>query len=196
MADIHLKCDACNGQRFKDEVLEIRYDGKNIADILNMTVDQAISFFNEAKDPGNTGKKIIEKITPLSDVGLGYLHLGQPSNTLSGGEAQRVKLAYFLSKGVVESPTLFVFDEPTTGLHVHDISKLLISLNSLIEIGHSVIVIEHNTEVIKSADWIIDLGPGGGENGGKVIFEGTPEDIIVCKESHTGRYLKEKILDV
>ncbi len=196
MADIHLKCDACNGQRFKDEVLEIRYDGKNIADILNMTVDQAISFFNEAKDPGNTGKKIIEKITPLSDVGLGYLHLGQPSNTLSGGEAQRVKLAYFLSKGVVESPTLFVFDEPTTGLHVHDISKLLISLNSLIEIGHSVIVIEHNTEVIKSADWIIDLGPGGGENGGEVIFEGTPENIIACKESHTGRYLKEKILDL
>lgn len=194
MADIHLKCDACNGHRFKDEVLEIKYEGKNISDILNMTVDQAVSFFKESKISGNAGKKIIDKIMPLSDVGLGYLHLGQPSNTLSGGEAQRVKLAFFLSKGAVDSPTLFVFDEPTTGLHVHDISKLLISLNSLIEIGHSIIVIEHNTEIIKSADWVIDLGPDGGEKGGELVFEGTPEDIVNCKRSYTGKYLRDKVL--
>ena len=195
MADIHLKCDSCNGQRFKDEVLEIKFHDKNISDILNMTVDQAIHFFGKSDISGNVGKKIIEKIKPLSDVGLGYLHLGQPSNTLSGGEAQRVKLAYFLSKGAGESPTLFVFDEPTTGLHIHDISKLLISLNSLIEIGHSIIIVEHNTEIIKSADWVIDLGPDAGDDGGEVIFEGTPEDIINCKQSHTGHYLKDKILN-
>ncbi len=195
MADIHLKCDACNGNRFKDEVLEIKFDGKNISDILNMTVNQAITFFGESSISGNAGKKIIEKIKPLADVGLGYLHLGQPSNTLSGGEAQRVKLAYFLSKGAGESPTLFVFDEPTTGLHVHDISKLLISLNSLIEIGHSIVVVEHNSEIIKSADWVIDLGPDGGDNGGEIIFEGTPDDIVNCKESYTGKYLKAKILN-
>jgi excinuclease ABC subunit A len=195
MADIHLKCDACNGNRFKDEVLEIKFDGKNISDILNMTVNQAITFFGESSVSGNAGKKIIEKIKPLADVGLGYLHLGQPSNTLSGGEAQRVKLAYFLSKGAGESPTLFVFDEPTTGLHVHDISKLLISLNSLIEIGHSIVVVEHNSEIIKSADWVIDLGPDGGDNGGEIIFEGTPDDIVNCKESYTGKYLKAKILN-
>ena len=194
MADIYLKCDSCNGHRFKAEVLEIKYKNKNISDILNLTVEQALKFFDEPDESGNVGKKIIYKIIPLSDVGLGYLHLGQPSNTLSGGEAQRVKLAYFLSKGENDSPTLFVFDEPTTGLHVHDISKLLISLNSLIEIGHSVIVVEHNSEIIKSADWIIDLGPDGGEKGGRVIFEGTPDDIIKCKDSFTGKYLKEKIL--
>ncbi len=193
MADIYLKCDSCNGHRFKEEVLEIKYKDKNISDILNLTVEQALKFFGKSNDPSNSEKKIISKIIPLSDVGLGYLHLGQPSNTLSGGEAQRVKLAYFLSKGENDSPTLFVFDEPTTGLHVHDISKLLISLNSLIEIGHSVIVIEHNAEIIKSADWLIDLGPDGGENGGSVIFEGTPEDIIKCKKSYTGKYLKDKI---
>jgi excinuclease ABC subunit A len=193
MADIYLKCDSCNGNRFKEEVLEIKYEGKSISDILSLTVNQAIKFFNSYRDTGNIAKRIIEKITPLSDVGLGYLHLGQPSNTLSGGEAQRVKLAYFLSKGVSESPTLFVFDEPSTGLHVHDIGKLLVSLNSLIEIGHSVIVIEHNTEIIKSADWIIDLGPDGGYNGGDIVFEGLPEDIIKCKESHTGKYLVDKI---
>ncbi|HJN05490.1 MAG TPA: excinuclease ABC subunit UvrA [Bacteroidales bacterium] len=194
MADIYLKCDSCNGHRYKDEVLEITYKGKNISDILNMTVEQALDFFEKSKELGNTGMKIINKIVPLSDVGLGYLHLGQPSNTLSGGEAQRVKLAYFLSKGNIDSPTLFVFDEPTTGLHVHDISKLLVSLNSLIEIGHSIIVIEHNSEIIKSADWIIDLGPDGGENGGKLIFEGTPDDIINCSKSYTGKYLRDKIL--
>ena len=195
MADIYLKCDSCNGNRFKDEVLEIKYEGKSISDILDLTVNQAIKFFSSHQDSGNIAKRIIDKITPLSDVGLGYLHLGQPSNTLSGGEAQRIKLAYFLSKGISESPTLFVFDEPSTGLHVHDIGKLLISLNSLIEIGHSVIVIEHNTEIIKSADWIIDLGPDGGDNGGSIIFEGLPEDIIKCKESYTGKYLQSKILE-
>ncbi len=194
MADIYLKCDACNGQRFKEEVLEIKYENKNISDVLNMTVNQAISFFNKSNNFTNITKRVVEKIIPLQDVGLGYLHLGQPSNTLSGGEAQRVKLAFFLSKGVTESATLFVFDEPTTGLHVHDISKLLISLNSLIEIGHSVIVIEHNTDVIKSADWIIDLGPDGGDNGGYVIFEGTPEDIINCSASLTGKYLKPSMM--
>ena len=193
MADIHLKCDSCNGHRFKSEVLDIKYEGKNISDILNMTIDHAIEFFENPSKPSTTCKKIVEKISPLKDVGLGYLHMGQPSNTLSGGEAQRVKLAFFLSKGGADSPTLFVFDEPTTGLHVHDIKKLLLSLNSLIEIGHSIIVIEHNTEVIKSADWIIDLGPDGGDGGGELIFEGTPEDIIDCDKSYTGAYLKDKI---
>lgn len=193
MADIFLKCDACNGTRFKDEVLDIKYNGSNISDILNMTVDQAIEFFTEPEKKTSTLKKIVQKITPLTDVGLGYLRMGQPSNTLSGGEAQRVKLAFFLSKGENDSPTLFVFDEPTTGLHIHDISKLLISLNSLIEIGHSVIVIEHNAEIIKSADWVIDLGPEGGDGGGKLIFEGTPEDLISCKKSYTGKYLVDKI---
>ena len=193
MADIYLKCDSCNGDRFKSEILEIKFEGKSISDILNFTVNQAIEFFSVTKEGGVIPKRIIDKILPLRDVGLGYLHLGQPSNTLSGGEAQRVKLAFFLSKGTSESPTLFVFDEPTTGLHVHDIGKLLVSLNSLIEIGHSVIVIEHNTEVIKSADWIIDLGPDGGDNGGNIVFEGLPEDIVNCKESFTGKYLINKV---
>ena len=194
MADIYLKCDSCNGHRFKDEVLDIKYEDKNISDILNMTVDQSIEFFGKSPKPTSICKKIVEKISPLSHVGLDYLHMGQPSNTLSGGEAQRVKLAYFLSKGSSDSPTLFVFDEPTTGLHVHDIGKLLISLNSLIEIGHSIIVIEHNTEVIKCADWIIDLGPDGGDGGGELIFEGIPEDIVNCSRSYTGKYLKNKVL--
>ncbi len=193
MADIHLKCDSCNGHRFKEEVLDIKFKEKNISDILDMTVDQAIDFFGNSSLKSNTCKKIVEKIKPLSDVGLGYLRMGQPSNTLSGGEAQRVKLAFFLSKGTSDLQTLFVFDEPTTGLHVHDISKLLISLNSLIEIGHSVIVIEHNTEVIKSADWIIDLGPEGGDRGGELLFEGKPEDIIKNKRSFTGKYLIDKV---
>ena len=193
MADIYLKCDSCNGTRFKNEVLDIKFNGLNISDILELTIDQALEFFNKVESKTSTIRKIIEKIKPLSDVGLGYLRMGQSSNTLSGGEAQRVKLAYFLSKGSSDSPTLFVFDEPTTGLHVHDISKLLHSLNSLIEIGHSVIVIEHNTEVIKAADWIIDLGPEGGDEGGKLVFEGLPEDIVSCKKSYTGKYLKDKL---
>jgi len=191
MADIHLKCDVCNGKRYKEEVLDIKHKGKNISDILEMTVNNAIEFFGEGKDLSSTEKKIVEKILPLKEVGLGYLRLGQSSNTLSGGEAQRVKLAYFLSKGSVNTPTLFIFDEPSTGLHIHDIKKLLISMNALIEIGHSVMVIEHNNEIIKSADWIIDMGPEGGDKGGEIVFEGTPEDIVKCKKSHTGNYLND-----
>lgn len=191
MADIHLKCEVCNGKRYKEEVLDIKYKGKNISDILEMTVNNAIEFFGEGDKLSSTEKKIVEKILPLQEVGLGYLRLGQSSNTLSGGEAQRVKLAFFLSKGSVNTPTLFIFDEPSTGLHIHDIKKLLISMNALIEIGHSVMVIEHNNEIIKSADWIIDMGPEGGDKGGEIVFEGTPEDIVKCKKSHTGNYLNE-----
>ncbi len=191
MADIHLRCDVCHGSRYKEEVLEVKYRGKSISEILEMTVNHVIDFFGEADKNSSTEKKIVEKIKPLQDVGLGYLRLGQASNTLSGGEAQRVKLAFFLSKGTVNTPTLFIFDEPTTGLHIHDISKLLKSMNALIEIGHSVLVIEHNTEIIKSADWVIDLGPEGGDKGGELVFAGTPEDLIKCEKSYTGKYLKE-----
>jgi excinuclease ABC subunit A len=193
MADIYLKCDACNGKRFKDEVLEVKYRGKAISDILELTVDDAINFFGEATQNNSLEKKIIEKIRPLQETGLGYLRLGQSSNTLSGGEAQRIKLAFFLSKGQGAAPTLFIFDEPTTGLHIHDISKLLKSFNALIENGHSIIVIEHNAEIIKSADWLIDMGPEGGDQGGEIIFEGTPEEITGCEKSYTGKFLKEKM---
>jgi excinuclease ABC subunit A len=189
MADIHLTCDACGGKRFKEEVLEIKYQNKSISDVLDMTVTQAITFFSQNNN-GSIEQRIIERILPLENVGLGYLHLGQPSNTLSGGEAQRVKLAYFLSKGAGNSPTLFIFDEPTTGLHIHDISKLLDAFNALIENGHSIVVIEHNTEIIKSADWVIDLGPEGGNEGGQLVFEGIPEELVKCKASYTGHYLK------
>lgn len=193
MADIYLKCEDCGGKRFKEEVLEIKYNGKSITDILDMTVKQAHEFFNAVDKKNSTLNKISEKIQPLEEVGLGYLKLGQPSNTLSGGEAQRIKLAFFLSKGTNEGKTMFIFDEPTTGLHIHDISKLLHSFNALIERGHTVTVIEHNMEVVKSADWIIDLGPEGGDGGGNLVFEGLPEDLVNCKASFTGRYLKEKI---
>lgn len=192
MADIYLKCDACNGKRFKEEVLEITYKNKSISDILDLTVDEAIDFFSQ--ETHSLENRIVEKIKPLQDTGLGYLKLGQSSSTLSGGEAQRIKLAYFLSKGSGVNSTLFIFDEPTTGLHIHDISKLLKSFNALIENGHSIIVIEHNMEIIKSADWIIDMGPEGGMKGGKILFEGTPESLIQCKESHTAQYLKSKLL--
>jgi len=192
MADIYLTCDECHGKRFKEDVLEIKYNGKSIADILDMTVEHAIRFFTSSEKKIAANEKIIEKIKPLEEVGLGYLRLGQPSNTLSGGEAQRIKLAYFLSKGASESPTLFIFDEPTTGLHVHDIRSLLKSFNALIEKGHSVVVIEHNLDVIKCADWVIDMGPEGGDAGGQIVFEGTPEDIVNEKKSITGKYLKEK----
>lgn len=192
MADIYLTCETCGGKRFKEEVLDIRFREKSIVDILDMTINQAIEFFQSAKKPSSTEKKIIEKLQPLQDVGLGYLGLGQSSSTLSGGEAQRVKLAFFLSKGNSDAPTLFIFDEPTTGLHFHDISKLLTSFNALIENGHSIIVIEHNMEVIKCADWIIDLGPEGGESGGNIIFEGTPEDIMQAKDSYTGSFVAKK----
>jgi len=188
MADILLTCESCNGQRFKPEVLEIKYQGKNVYDILEMSVDEAIEFFE--KSTQNNEKSIIQKLKPLSDVGLGYVKLGQTSNTLSGGESQRVKLASFL---VLEnnSPTLFIFDEPTTGLHFNDIRKLLKAFDALIEKGHSVIVIEHNLDVIKMADYIIDLGPEGGNNGGYLVFCGTPENLIEEKKSYTGKYLKE-----
>ena len=188
MADVQLPCETCNGKRFKKEVLEVAFEGKNINDILTMTVDDSIAFFTAHKQ-----NKIIQKLQPLQDVGLGYVQLGQSSSTLSGGEAQRIKLASFLVKGATKDKALFVFDEPTTGLHFHDIKKLLASFDALIEKGHSIIVIEHNLDLIKCADWIIDLGPEGGENGGKLLAVGTPEQIIKIKESVTGKYLKEKI---
>ena len=186
LADVHLVCEVCNGKRFKQEILEVNYNGKNIADILDLTVDEAIEFFVEKKD-------VVNRLKPLQDVGLGYVHLGQSSSTLSGGEAQRVKLASFLTKGVAKEQVLFIFDEPTTGLHFHDINKLLKAFNALIEIGHTVLVVEHNIDVIKCADWIIDLGPKGGEEGGHLVFEGTPENLIKNKESITAIYLKEKL---
>jgi excinuclease ABC subunit A len=188
MADVSLPCDTCGGKRFKKEVLEVAFEGKNIDDILSMTIDDAIAFFQEHKQ-----SKIIQKLQPLQDVGLGYVQLGQSSSTLSGGEAQRIKLASFLVKGVTKEKALFVFDEPTTGLHFHDIKKLLASFDALIEKGHSIIVIEHNLDLIKCADWIIDLGPEGGENGGQLLAVGTPEDIVKNKKSITAAYLKEKL---
>lgn len=191
MADVHLVCDSCHGQRFKDEVLDVRYRGKNIYDLLECTVNEAIEFFSEAD--GNAEKRIIDKLRPLADVGLGYVKLGQSSSTLSGGESQRVKLASFLSRESAGRNLLFLFDEPTTGLHFHDIKKLLDAFNELIGKGHSLIIIEHNLEVIKSADWIIDLGPEGGEDGGEVLFEGTPEDLGKHPTSYTGKYLKPKL---
>ncbi len=186
MADIVLTCEACHGKRFKDEILEVKYKDKNIHDILEMTVEEAIDFFDAS---GTIEKRIVKKLKPLSDVGLGYIKLGQSSSTLSGGESQRVKLASFLANEK-ESPTLFIFDEPTTGLHFHDIRKLLDAFNALISNGHSLIIIEHNMEIIKSADHIIDLGPEGGDKGGNIVFEGTPEKLVKCKNSHTGKFLK------
>jgi len=188
MADVHLKCEECDGKRFKKEILEIKFSENNIADILAMSVNQAIDFFIK-----NDKKIIANKIQPLKDVGLGYIKLGQSSNTLSGGEAQRTKIASFLSKGNTQNKILFIFDEPTTGLHFNDINKLLKSFYSLIERGHSIICIEHNLDVIKCADWIIDLGPEGGNKGGEVLFSGTPEDIIKEKTSYTGKFLKPKL---
>ncbi|UEG50273.1 excinuclease ABC subunit UvrA [Ferruginibacter lapsinanis] len=182
LADVHLTCDVCGGKKFKEEVLEVKYDDKNIYEILELSVDEAIDFFRAEKD-------VAKKIQPLSDVGLGYVKLGQSSNTLSGGEAQRVKLASFLGKGKSQGNILFIFDEPTTGLHFNDIKKLLTSFNALIEQGHTILVIEHNTDVIKSADWVIDLGPEAGDGGGSLVFAGKPTDLKKCKESYTGRFL-------
>ena len=198
MADVKLKCEECNGKRYGVEALEVEYKGKNINDVLEMSIEEALEFFSEEN---NLNKKIRERIQPLADLGLGYLKMGQSSSTLSGGEAQRVKLASFLaignqttrSKTKSVDPTLFIFDEPTTGLHFHDIAKLIIAFNALIKLGHSIVVIEHNMDVIKNADWIIDLGPEGGKKGGEVIFEGTPEDLIKSKSSFTGKFLKEKL---
>ncbi|WP_439128238.1 excinuclease ABC subunit UvrA [Polaribacter sp.] len=188
MADVHLECDVCNGKRFKKEVLEVKFDGKSIDDILNLTIDDAVTFFSE-----NLVTKIANKLKPLQDVGLGYVTLGQSSSTLSGGEAQRIKLASFLVKGNTKDKALFIFDEPTTGLHFHDIKKLLASFNALIEKGHSIVVIEHNIELIKCADYIIDLGLEGGRNGGELIFQGTPEKLARNKKSYTAKYLAEKL---
>ncbi len=189
MADVHLECESCKGQRFRNQTLEIKFGNKNISEILRMTIDEAISFFEENDKP-----RIVSKLLPLQRVGLGYIQLGQSSNTLSGGEAQRIKLAFFLSKGDKSEKTMFIFDEPTTGLHFHDIKKLLNSFNALIENGHTIICVEHNSEVIKCADWLIDLGPEGGENGGKLLFQGVPEDLIKNKNSFTAKFLKEKLL--
>jgi excinuclease ABC subunit A len=188
MADVELPCETCGGKRFKKEILEVNFEGKNIDDILTMTIDDAILFFNEHKQT-----KITQKLQPLQDVGLGYVQLGQSSSTLSGGEAQRIKLASFLVKGNTKDKALFVFDEPTTGLHFHDIKKLLASFDALIDKGHSILVVEHNLDLIKCADWIIDLGPEGGENGGQLLAIGSPEDVAKNKKSITGRYLKEKL---
>ncbi len=188
MADVKLTCESCKGKRFKEEVLEVIYENKNIAEILDMTVNEGFEFFNGKQN------KMAEKLKTLQDVGLGYIKLGQSSSTLSGGEAQRVKLASFLGKGNSDKgKTLFIFDEPTTGLHFHDIKKLLKAINFLIDQGDSVIIIEHNMDIIKSADWIIDLGPEGGDKGGYICFEGTPEDMIKIKNNHTADYLKEKL---
>lgn len=191
MADVHLPCDVCEGTRYKQETLEVQLNGTNIAQLLAMDIEEAVGFFKTLK--GKTEEKIVEKLQPLLDVGLGYLQLGQSSSTLSGGEAQRVKLASFLAKGVNADTTLFIFDEPTTGLHFHDVKKLVIAFNALIDKGHSVVVIEHNMDVIKSADYLIDLGPEGGNKGGNLIFTGTPEELIKEKNSFTAHYLKEKL---
>lgn len=188
MADVHLECETCGGKRFKKEILEVQFEGKNIDNILTMTIDDALAFFKEQNQT-----KIVQKLQPLQDVGLGYVQLGQSSSTLSGGEAQRIKLASFLVKGTTKDKALFVFDEPTTGLHFHDIKKLLASFEALIEKGHSIIVIEHNLDLIKCADYIIDIGPEGGENGGKLMAFGPPEDVAKNPKSITGKYLKEKL---
>jgi excinuclease ABC subunit A len=186
LADVHLRCEVCNGRKFKEDVLEVQFKDKNIYDILELSIDEAIEFFSEQND-------IISKIAPLRNVGLGYVKLGQSSSTLSGGEAQRVKLASFLTRGAATQPLLFIFDEPTTGLHFHDINKLMSSFYQLIDAGHTVVVIEHNMDVIKCADWIIDLGPDGGDEGGHLVYQGTPEGLLKVKESHTAHYLKEKL---
>jgi excinuclease ABC subunit A len=185
MADLVLECEACHGHRFKHDILDVKYNGKNIDDVLNMTISEAIQFFE-----GNA--TIVKRLKTLEDVGLGYIKLGQNSSTLSGGENQRVKLAYFIGQEK-QDPTLFIFDEPTTGLHFHDIHKLLEAFDALIARGHSILIIEHNMEVIKCADYVIDLGPDGGDKGGNLVIAGTPEEVARCKESLTGQYLKDKL---
>ncbi|MDR4987868.1 MAG: excinuclease ABC subunit UvrA [Bacteroidales bacterium] len=193
MADIILECDTCKGKRFKEEIMDVVFSGKTITDVLDMTIDDALVFFGNAGSCGTLCKRIASRIQPLAEVGLGYIRLGQPSSTLSGGEAQRVKLASFLTRGINQEKMLFIFDEPTTGLHFHDINKLLQAFNMLIDHGHSLVIIEHNQEIIKSADWVIDLGPEGGENGGDLVFNGTPEELAACKTSVTGQFLKKKL---
>ena len=190
MADITIPCEACGGKRFKRDVLDVEYRSKNIYDVLEMTVNQAIEFLSETD--GASERRIVRQLKPLQDVGLGYIKLGQSSSTLSGGENQRVKLAYYLSLDK-QVPTMFIFDEPTTGLHFHDINMLMDSFNRLIARGHTVIIIEHNMDVIKSADHVIDLGPEGGADGGSLVVAGTPEEVAACPASHTARYLAPKL---
>ena len=188
MNDLTLECEACHGKRFKSDILEVRYQGMNAYDMMEMTINQAIEFFTK-----HGQKKIVEKMKPLQDVGLGYIKLGQTSSTLSGGENQRIKLAYYLSQERAV-PTLFIFDEPTTGLHFHDIQKLLDAFNALIARGHTILIIEHNMDIIKCADHIIDLGPEGGQAGGNVVVTGTPEEVAKCAYSYTGQFLQDKML--
>jgi excinuclease ABC subunit A len=188
MADVHLKCEVCQGKRFKDEVLEVTFREKTIHDILELTVDEAMAFFELHQQ-----KKVVDRLRPLQEVGLGYIHLGQSSSSLSGGEAQRVKLASFLTKGGAQENTLFIFDEPTTGLHFHDIHKLLHAFRALLDRGHTIVVIEHHPDVIKCADYIVDLGPEGGDAGGHLVFQGTPEELVLVESSYTGQFLKEKL---
>ena len=189
MADVELVCEACGGKRFRDEILEVKYRGKSIYDVLEMTVDDAIAFFGEDRKD-STCKRIVERLKPLQDVGLGYIKLGQSSSTLSGGESQRVKLASFLTKDSAQGGVMFIFDEPTTGLHFHDINKLLAAFNALIERGHTIVIVEHNMDVIKCADWVVDLGPEAGTGGGRIVFEGTPRNLEQCPASYTGKYLR------
>jgi excinuclease ABC subunit A len=189
MADVVLECDHCKGKRFKKEILEVEYNGVSLDQLLGMTVDDAILFFKK-----HQLNKMVQRLDPLKQVGLGYISLGQPSTTLSGGEAQRIKLASFIGRGATKDKIVFIFDEPTTGLHFHDINKLLISFNALINQGHTVVVVEHNLDLIKCADHIIDLGPEGGKNGGNLVAMGTPEKIMENKGSHTGRYLIKKMI--
>jgi len=187
MADLVLECEACHGHRFKHDILDVRFEGKNIDDVLNMTITEAIQFFGQHHQ-----KTIVDRLKSLEDVGLGYIKLGQNSSTLSGGENQRVKLAYFIGQERQE-PTLFIFDEPTTGLHFHDIQRLLHAFNALIERGHTILIIEHNLEIIKCADYIIDMGPDGGDRGGQLVACGTPEEIAQNAKSITGKFLKTKL---
>ena len=204
MSDLHLVCEECHGSRFKEETLEVLFKGKNISQVLDMTIDQAIEFFTPTIDPANgetkeskqillTLQSIQYRLQPLQDVGLGYLKLGQSSSSLSGGEAQRVKLASYLIKGSDERPRLFIFDEPSTGLHFHDIRKLLQSFDSMIANGHSIVVIEHHPDIIKCADWVIDLGPEGGDGGGNIVFAGTPEELAKCHQSYTAKAIQTKL---
>lgn len=190
MADVELKCDSCGGRRFKEEILEVKYRGKSIYDVLEMTVDEAVEFFSA--ETAAVNRRIVERIKVLQDVGLGYVKLGQSSSTLSGGESQRVKLASFLLKDSTSGNVMFIFDEPTTGLHFHDINKLLAAFDALLRKGHTIVVVEHNMDVIKCADWVIDLGPEGGEGGGNIVFEGTPHDLAACENSYTGRFLSAR----
>ena len=193
MADITLECESCRGKRFKEEILDVEFEGKNIAAILDMTVDEALDFFSNSGKCGNICPRIASRLKPLADVGLGYIRLGQASSTLSGGEAQRIKLASFLTRGISQEKTMFIFDEPTTGLHFHDIDTLLTAFNALLDHGHTLVIIEHNPEVIKCADWVIDLGPEGGDSGGFLVHAGTPESLAACTESHTGGFILDKL---